>query len=93
MSGIGRGRGWLNINKNANTKPGIHSPVENTITNFDYSPTVIATTPPKLNPKHANIISKISLFNDNDDGILMNQKLKHIIEEFQKDCQTQKDVE
>lgn len=93
MSGIGRGRGWLNINKNANTKPGIPSPVENTITNFDSSPTVISTTPPKLNPKHANIISKISLFNDNDDGILMNQKLKHIVEEFQKDCQTQKDVE
>lgn len=89
MSGIGRGRGWLNMNKN--TRPGPPDPIENT--NCEFNPTTqpvpLAHT---INPKFANIIAKISLYNENDDGILLNQKLKHIIEEFTKDCSNAADV-
>lgn len=93
-SGIGRGRGWLNINKNQ--KPGLPpdtmSPKPDECHNYE-SPAVNAlTTPPKVNPKYSPIFSKINLFNENDDGILLNQKLKSIIEEFNKVCQSPTEV-
>lgn len=87
--GIGRGRGWLNLksqNNASNTnRVGNNVPVscqdscENEFTDAknDYN----------------DIINKVKQLNMNDDGILFNQKVKYILENWNEDCQTPEQVE
>lgn len=90
-SGVGRGRGWLNINKNQNTKPGSAASSSVSNTHYEYDNTAVTTG--ASNTKYSNVITKIGYFDENDDGILLNQKLKNIIEELNSSCHSAADVE
>lgn len=98
-SGIGRGRGWLNINKNQNVRPGLapSPPASSAAPVSSYSDAGTGNTEvgtgKKDNSKYSSLVSLVSMFDENDDGILLNQKLKHIIEEFNKICNCSTDVE
>ncbi|GJQ71462.1 hypothetical protein Trydic_g8750 [Trypoxylus dichotomus] len=95
-SGVGRGRGWLNINKNAATKPGqissgsLNSPPSEVQNNFA-PPT--ATNNGACPEQYAKLISLINQLNNIDDGILINQKFKVIIDTWTQDCPTSNQVE
>lgn len=85
-SGIGRGRGWLNLNKQ---RPG--GTPESTSVTQDMS---LNSTMNQLNiTEYTKLISQINMLNENDDGILFNQKLKAIMEVWQDSCKTDDDVQ
>lgn len=85
-SGIGRGRGWLNLNKQQ--RPG--GTPENATVSHDLSAN---TTMSQLNiTEYAKLINQINMLNENDDGILFNQKLKAIMKVWQESCKTEADV-
>lgn len=88
MSGIGRGRGWLNMNKN--TKPGMEELPESS--KHDSGLTVSAAGT-KIDSKYSTMVSVICKFNESDDGILLNQKLRHFIEVAEVECADSKSVE
>lgn len=95
-SGVGRGRGWLNLNKNQNAavvppRPGS-------------SPTSINPLSPNLaliddaqfvdkSNEFTDLINIVKQLNLNDDGIKFNQKKKHLLESWKESCQTGDDVE
>lgn len=86
-SGIGRGRGWLNLNKQQ--RPG-GVPESTTVT----QEVSLNSTMNQLNiTEYTKLINQINMLNENDDGILFNQKLKTIIEVWQESCKTDADVE
>ncbi|KAJ8927017.1 hypothetical protein NQ314_020580 [Rhamnusium bicolor] len=97
-SGVGRGRGWLNLNKNQNVSS--VPPRPGSIP----SPTTINPLSPKLTitddtqftdatNDFTDLISNIKQLNMNDDGIKFNQKLKYVLEIWNEKCQTTEDVE
>lgn len=82
-SGVGRGRGWLNLNKQQ--RPGG--------TPESVEQEVVSSTLGQLNiTEYSKLISQINMLNENDDGILLNQKLKAIIEVWEESCKTVADV-
>lgn len=95
-SGVGRGRGWLNINKNNASKPGqltsgpLHSPTSETQGIFA-SPNSTSNGP--CPQQYAKLFTLISQLNNVDDGILINQKFKVIIDTWSQDCPTSNQVE
>lgn len=88
MSGIGRGRGWLNINKN--TKPGMEDPPESSKHDLRLTDCSAAT---QIDSKYSTMVSIIREFNEGDDGILLNQKLIHFIDVVNDECEDSKSVE
>lgn len=87
-SGTGRGRGWLNLNKNASTpRPG---GIPNTDFNDTLTKDLSATT---LNcQQYPRLLSLIEQLDANDDGILLNQKLKNIIQNWTQECNSGAEV-
>lgn len=87
-SGVGRGRGWLNLNKQQ--RPG-GTPES---VNLTQQEPVLSSTMSQLNiTEHAKLISQINLLNENDDGILLNQKLKAIVEVWKESCKSDSEVQ
>lgn len=83
-SGVGRGRGWLNLNKQQ--RPG------GTPESVQHEPS--NSTMGQLNiAEYSKLISQINMLNENDDGILLNQKLKVIVEVWQESCKTDAEVQ
>lgn len=92
-SGVGRGRGWLNL-------------VRNSLDNSDVRPggtpaTPVQTSnmtnnvPETIQPnsaQYSKLITQISALDENDDGILLNQKLRFIIETWHDVCENEADV-
>ncbi|CAG9864054.1 unnamed protein product [Phyllotreta striolata] len=87
-SGVGRGRGWMNLQKNqqqhvlpinihANETPKISL---KDVTEF-------------IDIENDELTKRIKELNINDDGIKFNQKIKFILEKWKQDCQTGEDVE
>ncbi|KAI4467102.1 eif4g domain protein [Holotrichia oblita] len=95
-SGVGRGRGWLNLNKNTMTKPGqtpsgsLNSPTAE-LQNCFISPTLPNNG--ACPQQYAKLISLINQLSNIDDGILINQKFKVIIDTWSQDCPTSNQVE
>lgn len=96
-SGVGRGRGWLNINKNSSTL----IPPGDTLVNVTKNRTMpiipnnnnhTQILPPNVT-KYSSLFNKINTLDENDDGILLNQKLKNIVEEWQVVCLSEFDIE
>nr|CAH7714674.1 unnamed protein product [Callosobruchus chinensis] len=91
--GVGRGRGWLNLNKNqgqnaSNTPPR----VGNATAGQDFTPAEESRyidAPSSYN----DLISKIQQLNTKDDGILFNQKIRYVLENWKQDCQNSEQVE
>lgn len=96
-SGVGRGRGWLNLKQNQNnTNPAVVGNVAN--------PPKNSVNQANLNTKEekqfidtqkeaCDLVNKIKQLNINDDGILFNQKIKYIIENWKNDCRTSEEVQ
>lgn len=91
-SGVGRGRGWLNLKQSQNVP----------------NPTAVSTlTSPPINQANVkeetqfvdipndnnDLVNKIKQLNLSDDGILFNQKIKYIVENWKNDCRTNEEVE
>ncbi|KAK9679788.1 hypothetical protein QE152_g39716 [Popillia japonica] len=95
-SGVGRGRGWLNLNKNTVTKPGqvpsgsLNSPTAE-LQNCFISPSLPNNG--ACPQQYAKLISLINQLSNIDDGILINQKFKVIIDTWTHDCPTSNQVE
>lgn len=90
-SGIGRGRGWLNLNKQQ--RPG-GVPETTTITQDTPVNSAPVTTMNHLNiSEYGKLINQINMLNPNDDGIKFNQKLKAILEVWKESCKTDADVQ
>ncbi|KYB26290.1 hypothetical protein TcasGA2_TC009812 [Tribolium castaneum] len=79
--GAGRGRGWLNLGSNAEPpKPmGLPPPV--------------VPSPVEVSPEYKELVDRVKELNVNDDGILLNQKVKHIQSFWQNECHTQEEVQ
>lgn len=92
-SGIGRGRGWLNLYKQQQQqqRPG---GVPESVTVTQPQEVSLNTTMNQLNiSEYAKLINQINMMNENDDGIRFNQKLKAIIEVWKESCKTDADVQ
>lgn len=94
-SGIGRGRGWLNLYKQQQQqqqqRPG---GVPESVTVTQPQEVTLNTTMNQLNiGEYAKLITQINMMNENDDGIRFNQKLKAIIEVWKESCKTDADVQ
>ncbi|KAJ8925440.1 hypothetical protein NQ315_009273 [Exocentrus adspersus] len=95
-SGVGRGRGWLNLSKNPN--PAAEPPRPGSIP----SPTSVNPNSPSLideshfadkSNEFIDLINIVKQLNINDDGIKFNQKKKYIVESWKDCCQTGEEVE
>lgn len=106
-SGVGRGRGWLNLNKSNTNPPGMPPPhsaaTTGTATNVSYESNSNAATDTSsttcdvkysnaLPQQYAELISLLNQLNANDDGILINQKFKCIIQTWSNTCSTSNEV-
>ncbi|XP_025836598.1 uncharacterized protein LOC108744470 isoform X1 [Agrilus planipennis] len=81
-SGVGRGRGWLNLNKRSNPiRPG---PIPSSNENQNAE---------KASLGKDKVLSTLEALDVKDDGILLNQKLKYILECFEQECKTANEVE
>ncbi|CAH2007181.1 unnamed protein product [Acanthoscelides obtectus] len=89
-SGVGRGRGWLNLNKtqsqNAVPKVGAATAGQD-LTAAEESRYIDASS------SYNDLINKIQQLNIKDDGILFNQKIKYVLENWKQDCQNSEQVE
>lgn len=94
-SGVGRGRGWLNINKSPipEQRPGIrnvtathsaHNAVGRSIHFADASQLEVE--------RLSELFAQINTLDESDDGILFNQKLKNIIQTWHEVCTSEADV-
>ncbi|CAG9762262.1 unnamed protein product [Ceutorhynchus assimilis] len=83
--GIGRGRGWLKLKSQDIKNPGSESP--STLANDASQQFSDACE------DYAGLISEIKQLNINDDGIKFNQKIRHILESWNEECQNAMDVE
>ncbi|XP_060536163.1 uncharacterized protein LOC132708071 [Cylas formicarius] len=86
-SGVGRGRGWLNL-KSQNV-PG--APGSGTSPNSSPSPTDQHFS--NAVSDFSILLGKIKQLNLADDGIKFNQKIKYILDGWFEECQTASDVE
>lgn len=86
-SGVGRGRGWLNINKNAQNPGCVSSSQTLQNPNEVPSPSTYTAHQPNTQP-YGSLISIINQLNDNDDGILLNQKLQTVVQTWMQECKT-----
>lgn len=95
--GVGRGRGWLNLkqsqnNPNTAAVGNLASPplsvVNQTNVNTNEENKFIATP-----EDGCDLVNKIKQLNVNDDGILFNQKIKYILENWKNDCRSGEEVE
>ncbi|XP_044265908.1 CBP80/20-dependent translation initiation factor [Tribolium madens] len=79
--GAGRGRGWLNLGSNVEPpKPmGLPQP--------------LAPSPVEVSPEYRALVDRVKELNVNDDGILLNKKVKHIQNFWQDECHSQEEVE
>ncbi|XP_017771947.1 PREDICTED: uncharacterized protein LOC108559247 [Nicrophorus vespilloides] len=92
MSGKGRGRGWLQLNKSQEAKIGsstLHSP---TILASPMNGELSSTMNLQTNPQYDTIIQTLAKFNENDDGIVINQKYKYLTDCMIEECKTQEQV-
>lgn len=90
-SGVGRGRGWLNLKQNQNI-PNSSGPT--TLTSPINPTNVKEETQFTDIPNETNdLVNKIKQLNICDDGILFNQKIKYIVENWKNDCRTNEEVE
>ncbi|RZC43086.1 uncharacterized protein BDFB_006990 [Asbolus verrucosus] len=82
-SGAGRGRGWLNLGKNAEPpRPmGLARPPAN--------PTPVQ----QVECKYKGLIEKVKEMNVSDDGIMFNKKLQYIQTYWVQECGSREDVE
>lgn len=87
MSGVGRGRGWLNLNKQP--RPG---GVPESMS-LQQEQSVVSTLGQLNISEYSKLINQINMLNENDDGILLNQKLKNILEVWRESCKTSADVQ
>lgn len=92
-SGKGRGRGWLNLKQSQNTP-------NPTIVGNLTSPPASQTNTVKEETQFSDIeknttdlVNKIRQLNLGDDGILFNQKIKYIVENWKNECHTSDEVE
>lgn len=96
-SGAGRGRGWLNLNKNSSSLPRPGDAPVNVTTNRTTSTVPVNNNHEKIAlpnvTKYLPLISQINMLHSKDDGIMLNRKLKKILEVWQEVCLTEKDVE
>ncbi|CAH0550645.1 unnamed protein product [Brassicogethes aeneus] len=86
----GRGRGWLNVYKSnsAPIQPGIvPEPVINNAKPVDNTKFVDARE------EYMDLANKVKKLNVNDDGILFNQKIKYILENWKECCSNGEEVE
>ncbi|KAF7268433.1 hypothetical protein GWI33_018442 [Rhynchophorus ferrugineus] len=95
-SGVGRGRGWLNLgNHNTKNIPGIDevpthlsskqisSPVDKSNDSFNSD----------ASEDFSSLINTIKQLSVCDDGILFNQKIKYIVEKWSTECENAAEVE
>lgn len=79
-SGVGRGRGWLNLNKNSSNLPRPGDTTLNITANRITPAVPVSNNHAKISQtnitKYSPLLSQINTLSDNDDGILLNQKLK-----------------
>ncbi|XP_028131801.1 CBP80/20-dependent translation initiation factor-like isoform X1 [Diabrotica virgifera virgifera] len=90
MSKGGRGRGWLNINKNQNNPV----PPGNIVTVA--KPNIPSVADESLftdASEYKEIINRVKELNISDDGIKFNQKLRYILENWKQDCKSSEEVE
>lgn len=106
ISGVGRGRGWLNIKKNPNLRNG-RKPGIGYVAGVTPSPSsILSTADSQINissPTYSNtgssplkypmLISAIEQLNTDDDGIRINQKFKIIKDTWTACCPTSTEVE
>nr|CAI5864773.1 unnamed protein product [Callosobruchus analis] len=91
--GVGRGRGWLNLNRNqgqnaSNTPPRVgNATAGQDFTSAEESRYIDAPS------SYNDLISKIQQLNTKDDGILFNQKIRYVLENWKQDCQNSEQVE
>lgn len=92
-SGVGRGRGWLNLKQNQNTPNS--TAVVGTIASPPITPANVKEEIQFVDIPNDNndLVNKIKQLNLSDDGILFNQKIKYIIKDWNKDCRTSEEVE
>lgn len=99
-SGVGRGRGWLNLKQNQNsTAPAaVGNLTSPTVTSVNLTNTNITNTKEQnkfedFPDNDTAVVNRIKQLDLNDDGILFNQKIKYIVENWKTDCQTSEEVE
>lgn len=95
-SGVGRGRGWLNLNKNQNAAVIPPRPGSSPTSVNPLSPNLALIDDAQFADKSNEFIDLINIvkqLNLNDDGIKFNQKKKHILETWKESCQAGDDVE
>ncbi|KAK4884171.1 hypothetical protein RN001_000442 [Aquatica leii] len=92
-SGSGRGRGWMKLNnKTEHERPGgtPSNNLVNSVTKLN-----IDQNEYKKNcdiPQFAKLINIFEQIDAKDDGILLNQKLKHLIKVWREDCKSATDI-
>lgn len=92
-SGIGRGRGWLNLKQNqncSNAAVGNLASPSVSQTNLKTEEEAEFTDMPKDNDDLLVIMSQINL---NGDGKLLDQNIRYILKNWKSVCQTPEDVE
>lgn len=99
-SGVGRGRGWLNLKQNQNsTAPAaVGNLTSPTITSVNLTNTNITNTKeenkfldiPDNDTALTNIIQQLNI---NDDKILFKKQITYIAENWKPDCKTSEEVE
>lgn len=84
-SGVGRGRGWLKLQKNQqNVSPNtVPLPPESLKDESEFSDV----------SEYKDLISRVKELDVTDDGIKFNQKIRYILENWKQDCQTSEEVE
>lgn len=95
-SGVGRGRGWLNLKMQGTKSPGGETQNSPPIINDSHSPNLHSPDNRKFEDApddFSSLINKIKQLNLQDDGIKFNQKIKYIVEGWTQDCLNGADVE
>jgi len=94
-SGAGRGRGWLNLNKNPAARPGgVPSATTNSNNYIDsLSQDFYTATMNVQVPQYPRLVALLEQLDPNDDGILLNQKLKNILQNWKNKCNSGAEVE
>lgn len=95
-SGVGRGRGWLNLKMQGTKSPGGETQNSPPIINDSHSPNLHSPDNRKFedaSDDFSSLINKIKQLNLQDDGIKFNQKIKYIVEGWTQDCLNGADVE
>nr|XP_023013387.1 uncharacterized protein LOC111503334 [Leptinotarsa decemlineata] len=90
----GRGRGWLNLNKNNSSSSNMSNPV---VPVGNLSNHVIQSTNDENlfvdAQEYNDLVNIVKKLNIDDDGIKFNQKIRHLLEQWKAVCLTSDDVE